>query len=114
MLPTSPRQSQANASRLTRSGLAFPAPEEFSDTVHGTSVKELRAVFAPESKRRSFGIGISLVMLISLISAAAFAGVLLTSSLLAKILLGFVLGLGISIMFVIGHDACHDSLTPSN
>jgi omega-6 fatty acid desaturase (delta-12 desaturase) len=83
-------------------------------TVHQPSVKELRAVFAADARRRSFVCGVSLVLLLSLVSAGSFAGVLLVPYFAVKILLSIVLGLGISLMFVIGHDACHDSLTPSH
>jgi omega-6 fatty acid desaturase (delta-12 desaturase) len=82
--------------------------------VREPSVKELRAVFEPGSKRRSYAFGASLVMLMSAVSAGAFAGIVLSPSIAVKILLSIVLGLGISLLFIIGHDACHDSLTPSH
>lgn len=58
--------------------------------------------------------GLTLVLALAVISAGAFAAILWTPSLVVKALLSVILGLGISLMFVIGHDACHDSLTPSH
>jgi acyl-lipid omega-6 desaturase (Delta-12 desaturase) len=77
-------------------------------------VKELRGVFAPDARRRSYVWGVSLVLVLALVSAGSFAGILLAPWLSVKLLLSLVLGLGISLMFVVGHDACHDSLTPSH
>lgn len=54
-----------------------------------------------------------LVALGTLFSAGAFTALILAPNGLLKIILGLALGLGISVMFVVGHDACHDSLTPS-
>ena len=44
----------------------------------------------------------------------SLAGVALVDAAGGKLAFGILLGLSISFLFVIGHDACHDSLTPSH
>ncbi len=82
--------------------------------VREPSVKELRDAFSPESKQRSHIMGLILPLIPATVCAIAFAGVLGTAHPSLKVLLGILLGIGISALFVIGHDACHDSLTPSH
>ena len=44
----------------------------------------------------------------------SLAGVALMDEAGWKLVFGILIGLSISFLFVIGHDACHDSLTPSH
>jgi omega-6 fatty acid desaturase (delta-12 desaturase) len=78
------------------------------------SVSELRAAFESDSKRRSFVTGLALFTGISILCLGAFATVTLADQLWLKLALSIILGVLISVLFVIGHDACHDSLTPSH
>jgi omega-6 fatty acid desaturase (delta-12 desaturase) len=75
------------------------------------SVSELRAAFEPDSKRRSFVTGLALFTGISILCLGAFATVTLADQLWLKLALSIILGVLISVLFVIGHDACHDSLS---
>ena len=78
------------------------------------SVSELRAAFKPDSKQRSYITGLALFVSIATLCMGSFAGVLFAENLWLKIALSSVLGVLISVLFVIGHDACHGSLTPSH
>src|SRR5688572_5907764 len=78
------------------------------------SMRELRAAFESNTKRRSYITGLVLVTSAFLAGVGAFAGVILSHAPLLKLLFGTILGVMISVLFVIGHDACHDSLTPSH
>lgn len=82
--------------------------------VQEPTVKELRDTFEPGARRRSFAAGLALFGGMTLLCLACFVGVLVLEPLLSKLALGLILGVGISALFVIGHDACHDSLTPSH
>lgn len=68
----------------------------------------------PKARRRSYLAGLALVGGVGTVCLACFIGVLFAESVPAKLALGFTLGVAISALFVIGHDACHDSLTPSH
>jgi acyl-lipid omega-6 desaturase (Delta-12 desaturase) len=78
------------------------------------SLRELRATFPPQEKRRSLVIGLTLFTGVALVCLGSFAGVLLVDHLFSKVAIGIMLGIAISALFIIGHDACHDSLTPSH
>jgi omega-6 fatty acid desaturase (delta-12 desaturase) len=68
----------------------------------------------PEDSRiRSTLMGTSLFLLVLIFYAAFFWAGLVASHWWLKLLMGVLTGLSFSILFVIGHDACHDSLTPS-
>jgi omega-6 fatty acid desaturase (delta-12 desaturase) len=54
-----------------------------------------------------------LFLLVGAFHAVFYWGGLASSNVLTKLLMGSLLGLSTAILFVIGHDACHDSLTPS-
>ena len=97
-----------------RLNLPFRPSGNLVTTVQQPSVNELRAVFEPAARQRSFTFGLFLVVLLALIFAGSVTAIVLVHHLSAKLLLSFILGLVISLMFVVGHDACHDSLTPSH
>jgi omega-6 fatty acid desaturase (delta-12 desaturase) len=78
------------------------------------SVRELRATFDPESRRRSHLVGLAVWSSITLICGGLFFLLLWLSNPTAKLACGAALGVFISALFAIGHDACHDSLTPSH
>jgi omega-6 fatty acid desaturase (delta-12 desaturase) len=48
-----------------------------------------------------------------LLSIAGYLGVVFSTSLLVKMLLCIFYGISFSLLFILGHDACHGSLTPS-
>lgn len=72
--------------------------------------KVLRAWLEPLS-RRSTAYALFLLLLDYALLAAALAGVVLLQSLALKLLAGAAAGFVIARLFIIGHDACHQSLT---
>jgi omega-6 fatty acid desaturase (delta-12 desaturase) len=61
---------------------------------------------------RSIIKGVALVVVTGSICAATWTGIFYTDSWLLKTLLGYFNGLAIGMIFLVGHDACHQSLTP--
>jgi acyl-lipid omega-6 desaturase (Delta-12 desaturase) len=74
---------------------------------------EVRSHYSQTARRRSFAKGVGLFAVMGWSSIAGFLGVVLTTSLTAKLLLCFLYAVIFSVFFVVGHDACHGSLTPS-
>lgn len=73
--------------------------------------KILREWLAPLS-RRVTAAAIGLLVFDYLLLAAAMAGVVLLGPAWAKLACGLAAGFVIGRLFIIGHDACHQSLTP--
>ncbi len=77
------------------------------------SASEVRGVIPAASRNASVSRGLLLFLISTFGYVATFAGTLAVSSLIAKVILSGANGIFISLLFVIGHDACHGSLTPS-
>ncbi len=73
--------------------------------------KVIREWLIPLSKRIT-AYPIALLVLDYSLLLAALAGVVLFAPVWAKLLSGLAAGVAISRLFIIGHDACHHSLTP--
>jgi omega-6 fatty acid desaturase (delta-12 desaturase) len=77
------------------------------------NVSNLRAALPSDSRVRSTIKGTLLFLLVFTLYVAFFAMGLAGSHWWFKLLMGLLTGLSFSVLFVIGHDACHDSLTSS-
>jgi len=73
--------------------------------------KIIRGWLAPITTRRT-GYAIGLLVLDWLLFAVCLAGTVLLGSWWAKLLAGVAAGVMIGRLFIIGHDACHQSYTP--
>ncbi len=74
--------------------------------------KQIRAWLAPLS-RRSVAYPIALLVFDYALLLAALAATVLAAPLALKLLAGLAAGFMIGRLFIIGHDACHQSLTPA-
>lgn len=74
--------------------------------------KVLRSWLAPLAQR-AYGHPLLLLILDYTLLGAALAGVVLANHLFVKLVCGVAAGLIIGRLFIIAHDACHQSLTPS-
>lgn len=72
--------------------------------------KEIRSWLAPIASR-STAIALSLALLDIVLFAAALATVALAESVLVQLLASLATGVLIARLFILGHDACHQSLT---
>ena len=73
--------------------------------------KVIRSWLVPLSEKTTLR-GIALLAIDSAIWLALIAGTVLVENSLLKILLGLVAGFWIGRLFILGHDACHQSYTP--
>jgi omega-6 fatty acid desaturase (delta-12 desaturase) len=64
-------------------------------------------------KKKSYSLGIGTFILISAFYFSFAVGTLYFDALLIRMLCSVLMGLAIAQLFIIGHDACHNSLTPS-
>jgi omega-6 fatty acid desaturase (delta-12 desaturase) len=76
------------------------------------TVKEVRAKFSAEDRSKSTFKGVSIFIIPAMIYIAAFVGLVCTSGWLPKLCCAAVVGLCIDMLFLVGHDACHQALTP--
>ncbi len=77
------------------------------------SVKAVRGKMPPEHRCRSTAKGLSLCALATAVYIASFACILLAPGWPLKILSALINHFAIDVLFVLGHDACHGSLTSS-
>lgn len=77
------------------------------------SVSYLRRSIPSESLRPSTLLGVFLFLVFSVLFAATFIGCLLHIPWLVRVFFSLTNALCIAILFILGHDACHDSLTSS-
>lgn len=77
------------------------------------SAGEVRSVLSEDRRARSLGRGLALFCWAAGLYALTFAGALLLPNWPLRALCGFLNGFAIAGLFVVGHDACHGSLTPS-
>ena len=80
----------------------------------GTSVKEVRASLSAEARERSVARGLVYFMFSAALYTVSFASIALVHAAWLRILLAILNGLTIGILFIVGHDACHGSLTPNS
>jgi omega-6 fatty acid desaturase (delta-12 desaturase) len=80
---------------------------------HGSleSVKRVRRTLAKESRSPSFSKGLALFLFTFAGYAVSFAAFLLCQSIQARLFVAFSVFVFTSVLFLIGHDACHGSLT---
>jgi len=75
-------------------------------------MRDARRYLGSVTASRSVAKGVGLVLATAAMYLATWACVFLTDSWLLKSVLGYLNGLAIGMIFVVGHDACHQSLTP--
>jgi omega-6 fatty acid desaturase (delta-12 desaturase) len=78
------------------------------------AVKETRGVLPAEARQRSLARGLSYFVVTALAYAVTFAAMLLSSGWPTTVAFALLNGLAVGMLFIIGHDACHGSLTPSS
>jgi omega-6 fatty acid desaturase (delta-12 desaturase) len=91
---------------------AHRTPLDHSSRIDSPSVKEIRGVLAPESRDRSTLKGVTYFAISAAVYWLTFASIGLVESWLARSALAVLNGLTVGIVFIVGHDACHGSLTP--
>ena len=74
---------------------------------------EVRAVLPHDSRARSYAKGLFFFTVATVPYLATFAACALAPNWPLRLLFGFLNGWAIAGLFVVGHDACHGSLTPS-
>jgi acyl-lipid omega-6 desaturase (Delta-12 desaturase) len=89
--------------------LARTSPADGSDA---PSVREIRANLDERAKAKSTFKGVALFVVSLIPYVAGYAGFFLLPGWPLKILSAAVLTVGIPMLFIVGHDACHQALTP--
>ncbi len=79
-----------------------------------TTVKAVRDVLPAASRERSMVIGVGHFVVAATVYGLTFAGIAIPASWIGRVGVALVNGLAIGILFIVGHDACHGSLTPSS
>ena len=87
-----------------------PTATDFSPSV--PTVKDVRSNFSPEDRTKSTFKGMVLFIAPAILYTAAFVGLLRTNGWEANLLCATVIAGCIDMLFIVGHDACHQSLTP--
>jgi omega-6 fatty acid desaturase (delta-12 desaturase) len=77
------------------------------------TVKEVRANFLEEDRQKSTFKGFTIFIVPAMLYVAAFIGLLRTSGWVPKLACAAVVAACIDMLFLIGHDACHQALTPN-
>lgn len=85
-----------------------------ASVVNEPSVKQTREVLPAESRRRSMATGVGYFASTTFIYLVTLTLTATAASWPARILFALVNGLTAGMMFIVGHDACHGSLTPSS
>lgn len=88
---------------------SLPHPPALTDD---DRLRDTRRYLASVTTLRSVAKGVGLVLLTGAIYLATWIPIFFIDSWLLKAVLGYFNGLAIGMMFVVGHDACHQSLTP--
>lgn len=78
------------------------------------TVKATRDVLPPESRTRSTTTGLLYFAITAVVYSATFASTAMATSWPARVGFALANGLASGMMFIIGHDACHGSLTPNS
>jgi omega-6 fatty acid desaturase (delta-12 desaturase) len=79
-----------------------------------TTVKAIRDVLPSDARDRSTWIGVAHFVVAALLYWVTFLAITLPSSWAARATMALLNGLAIGVFFIVGHDACHGSLTPSS
>jgi len=74
---------------------------------------EIRQHLPADCRERSYAVGVGLFLLMALLSAAGFCATVLPENFWLRLGASFLYSVFISVLFVVGHDACHGALTPS-
>jgi omega-6 fatty acid desaturase (delta-12 desaturase) len=85
-----------------------------TSSVAEPTVKATRDVLPADSRRRSMVTGLMYFAVTAAIYIATFTMTVLANGWPARIAFAVINGLAAGMMFIIGHDACHGSLTPSS
>jgi acyl-lipid omega-6 desaturase (Delta-12 desaturase) len=86
-----------------------------STTVSTTmSVKDIRDVLPSDARTRSLQTGVLYFAVSVVVYVALFMTIPLTPTWWGRALAAIACGLSVGILFIVGHDACHGSLTPSS
>jgi omega-6 fatty acid desaturase (delta-12 desaturase) len=99
---------------MTPSTLSSTATSSIQPIPEGLPIpnrKVIRSWIEPFAQKQTL-ISVFLLSADFLIWLALIAGVIFVPSLLAKIILGNIAGFWIGRLFILGHDACHQSYTP--
>lgn len=75
-------------------------------------VKEVRAHIGDEARAKSTAKGVSFFIVSLVVYALGYAGFFVLDGWWAKIASAAVMTVGLPMLFVVGHDACHQALTP--
>src|SRR4051812_17705155 len=78
------------------------------------SVKAVRGVLPAESRERSLTIGVLHFAVTAAVYWVSFAMIAVVSSWWLRVVVAAANGLAVGMLFIVGHDACHGSLTPSS
>jgi len=78
-----------------------------------TTVKAIRDVLPIEARNRSTRTGVVHFVVAAVLYWLTFGAIAVPSHWVTRASLAIVNGLAIGILFIVGHDACHGSLTPS-
>src|SRR6188768_2904762 len=77
-------------------------------------VKVVRDALPPSSRERSLSVGLAYFAVSAAIYWTSFVAIALVPSWWLRVTLALVNGLAVGILFIVGHDACHGSLTPNS
>ncbi|MDK2660956.1 fatty acid desaturase [Cupriavidus consociatus] len=112
-IPSTPSAHPEHAAHARQSAKPgrLPLPEPVAPDAPFPSRKVIRSWLIPLGER-STPRALALFAFDYLLFAAVLAGVVLAPHWAAKLALGVLAGLVIARLFIIGHDACHQSLTP--
>lgn len=110
---SSPVNRALASTPMTSSLAATQNRQAASDTapVVQPSRKEIRQWLLPLEHGNTLR-SIALLVMDYVLFSSALAGVILATSVWLKILLGVIAGFMIGRLFILGHDACHQSFTP--
>jgi omega-6 fatty acid desaturase (delta-12 desaturase) len=92
--------------------VTFPTPDLAVATPLIPTVREIRAHFDQRAKSKSTFKGLALFIVSLVPYAAGYAGFFLLPGWPLRILSAAVLTVAIPMLFIVGHDACHQALTP--
>jgi omega-6 fatty acid desaturase (delta-12 desaturase) len=78
----------------------------------GETVKAVRDALPAEARARSTALGVAYFAATAAVYLATFAAIALADAWWARFALALTNGLAAGMLFIVGHDACHGSLTP--
>jgi acyl-lipid omega-6 desaturase (Delta-12 desaturase) len=106
--------STATATATTASLPLLPVPIGVTGS-EATLTQTVFSAMPVSSRYRSMAKGVALLSFALLVYGACGWGVLSDAlPLWGRVLVSMISGVAIAMLFIVGHDACHDSLTPSS